>query len=267
MKNDYTLEINIAKRTLNKVLLVLKKNYLKNNKIFYLRSNNKELKSKVDFLCNKLIIDNLKKTNFPIISEEKKNHDFEEYKDYQWIIDPIDGTYNYINNLGPCSSCIALFNGTKPIFGIVATFPDNNIYFGGPKLGSYKNLKRIEISTKRSMSQSTLMTGFPSNYLFEKNDKDRLFNIFKKVKKTRMIGAASISILKLGEAHADIYYEKNIMIWDIASSLAILKGAKGKTYLLKNRYKKNNYDVLCTSNVKNLGYFFSNSEIKKLQIL
>ena len=143
MNNDYIGEINIAKKALIKILSILKKNYLKKNKTFYLRSNKKEIKSNLDYICNKVIIENLKKTKFPIISEEKKNHDFEKYKDYQWIVDPIDGTYNYLNNLGPSSSCIALFRGSEPIFGITATFPNNDIYFGGPRFGAYRNSNKI----------------------------------------------------------------------------------------------------------------------------
>ena len=67
MNNDYIGEINIAKKALIKILSILKKNYLKKNKIFYLRSNKKEIKSNLDYICNKVIIENLKQTNFPII--------------------------------------------------------------------------------------------------------------------------------------------------------------------------------------------------------
>lgn len=267
MIKKYIFEINLAKKALKDVLKTLK--YYENKKLknYNLRSNSKEVKSKIDYLCHNIIIKYLKKTKFPIISEEKANHDFLRTNNYQWIIDPIDGTFNYINKLGSCSSCISLYFREEPIFGIVVSFPDEDIYFGGPNFGSFKNKQKIKISQIKTFSQSVLMTGFPSNFYFDNKNLTKLFKIYKDVKKVRMIGAASLSILKLAEGKANIYYEKNIMIWDVAASLAILRGSNCKSYFLKNTRKKNSFEILCTINNNFLKYFFNKKDIKKIKVI
>jgi len=73
-----------------------------------------------------------------------------------------------------------------------------------------------------------ICSGFPSRYEFDSQNMDELFSILAQYLKVRMIGSASYSILQIAMGNAEAYFEKGIMLWDVAASLAILEGAGGK---------------------------------------
>ena len=120
------LEKKITKKTLKKM------DSFDKNKINYFNSskNYKEIKSNIDFSNNKFITKALNKTKLQILSEEKIPTNLIN-KDYYCVLDPLDGTVNYINNIKSSSVSLALFKGEKPIFGVIGEYPSMRIYWGG----------------------------------------------------------------------------------------------------------------------------------------
>ena len=228
MKEDKYLVLtkNIVRLSLNE----LKKKHSLINK-YKVLNNNKELKTKLDKHISNFIIKKLSSTNIECISEENKNINFKKRGTY-WIIDPIDGTSNLHRDLLSSSIAIALYRDNKILFGVIGTYPELDIIWGGLKYGSYKKKKKIKVSKNKNLSLSILATGFPAMYNFNKKDNLRLFNLYKKFSKIRMIGSASLSLVYLSEGKLDYYFENNIRFWDIAAGLAVLEGAGGK-YNLK----------------------------------
>ncbi len=216
----------------------------------YDKSLQRELKSPVDKIIEKDIINNLIKTDINILSEEtgfiklpSKNKE-----SLQWIIDPLDGTVNFSKDLGSCGISIALFENNKPIFGVVGIFPSGDIFYGGSSIGSYHNGKRISVSNIKEKNKAIICTGFPARYNFKKENFLKHFNKLKRYAKVRMLGSASVSLIQISKGSADVYYESDIMIWDIAAGIAILEGAGGKVKLLKGRIE--NCHILSASNGK-----------------
>ncbi|MBU3598274.1 inositol monophosphatase family protein [Polynucleobacter bastaniensis] len=189
-----------------------------------------ELKSKIDIELNILIEKKLKKTNIPILSEEEygaADVDTITKPKLWWIVDPLDGTINFVRNLGPCGISIALYSGMTPLFGVVVEYPSGDIYWGGRGVGSFVNGSKIIVSDKNDPSISVACTGKPSRLILNETITHILINLFNSFAKIRMLGSASISLIKLARGDIEFYSENEIMIWDVAAGIAIVEGAGG----------------------------------------
>ena len=137
------------------------------------RTNKREMKAKVDLIMNQLICNKLNKTGISILSEEGNNASYKNTNShYRFIVDPLDGTVNFVRGLGPSAISIALFDDNTPIFGVVGNISSQDIIWGGKDIGSYCNHDKINVSNNTILSESVLCSGFPSR--FENNDNQKL---------------------------------------------------------------------------------------------
>ena len=192
----------------------------------------RELKSSADRIVENVILDRLIPTNIEILSEERGKINGKNTDGKMWIIDPLDGTVNYVRQLGPCSVSIALWRENRPIFGVICEYPSMKLFWGGPTIGAFSDGEPIEVSMTVDSKKGVLCSGFPSRFTFEVKSAQEFLNIAQNFAKVRMLGVASLSLIKVACGAADMYYEKGIMIWDIAAGLAILEGAGGKFRLI-----------------------------------
>ena len=100
-------------------------------------------------------------TNFPdhgILAEESG----ETYSDsaYQWVIDPLDGTTNFVHGLAPFCVSIALMKDNDPLLGVVSELPIGNLFWAVRDEGAYCNGEPIHVATTRSIADALLITGF-----------------------------------------------------------------------------------------------------------
>jgi 3'(2'), 5'-bisphosphate nucleotidase len=182
-----------------------------------------------ELICNYLIELNKKlKMDILIISEEIKNKSYDERKKYEWcwVIDPLDGTKEFIKKNDQFTVNIGLIQNGIPIFGIVSIPVSGDIYYGAKNLGSFKiensHIAELKINPnihspiKILVSNSHLNTE-TENYLkqFEKYDQ---LNI-----------GSSIKLLWIAENKADIYPRlAPTSEWDTCASHAVVKYAGGK---------------------------------------
>ena len=161
MKKDEEKYLKISKKIVKNSINFLKN---KNRKKYILKNKfNKEFKSQIDYELNNYVSKNLKKYGFKIFSEESKKFDILKEDNYVWIIDPLDGTYNYVRNLNTCAISLALYKRNKIIFGVVGLYPSQDIYYGGKNYGAYKNNNKIQLSKVKNYQDAVLATGFPAN--------------------------------------------------------------------------------------------------------
>jgi len=227
------LYLRLAKKAVKDSLVNMNTYYYKNKKESFDKKYPKEIKAEIDISNNSIIRNILSKSNIPILSEESYDKSLLNKKSLVWIVDPLDGTLNYIRKISSSAVSIALFDGNVPIFGIIGEFPEGRIIYGGPKIKSFFGKKILSVSKKKSMNQGVLCTGFPSRYNFNKNLSSKLFKFYSKFLKVRMLGSAAISLLKVAEGSVEAYYEEEIMLWDVGAGLAILIGAGGKYEIKK----------------------------------
>lgn len=195
----------------------------------------KDIKLSSDKMSEKIIMDILRASGFPILSEEYGwiGGRGGEY----WIIDPLDGTINYYKGLDEmaCVS-IALWRNNKPSVGVVYRFMRDELFYGEEGKGAFLNGQPVMPSDIREVSQAVMATGFPVKRSY---DAERLTAFVKQVqnfKKVRMLGAAAIMGTFVACGRFDAYFEEEIMIWDVAAAVAITISAGGcvTLELLKN---------------------------------
>jgi myo-inositol-1(or 4)-monophosphatase len=197
----------------------------------------REMKSEADFKLEEIILDSLKSTGIPILSEESGDYTNFNNRGLQWLVDPLDGTVNFIRGIAPCAVSIALWLDNKPVFGVISEYPSSRLAWGGSLFGAFIEDSPIHVSAIEDKSQAVLCTGFPSRLEFSKVSVDSFLNMTSSFGKVRMLGAASLSLLQVAKGSADAYLEEDIMIWDVAAGLAIIEGAGGNIKILPGHFQ------------------------------
>jgi len=243
--------INLATKAVRKGFLKLKNNKNYGYKID--KDYRKEFKAKVDREVENIILKDLFKSNLNILTEENGLISVNGDSSLKWVLDPLDGTHNYLklNGLGPCSISLGLYRNDNPLWGIICEYPSGKIATGGPGIASHYDGAPIRVSNIRNKKNAVICTGFPARYKFNKIDNDALFKTYSTYNKIRMLGCASISLLCVARGLAEAYSEKEIMIWDVGGGLPIVLGAGGKVNLKKSNLL-NSYTVFASNgHIKN----------------
>ena len=147
--------------------------------------------------------------------------------EYMWIIDPLDGTTNYIFNHNVYSISVALQRNKETVFGVVY-LPSLDEYYFANQEGSYKNNRIISVSQQTELNNTLLATGFPY-YKFDEMDDymSALSTLMRSTKGIRRMGSAAIDLAYTAEGKFDAYFELNLNPWDIAAGAYIVKQAGG----------------------------------------
>lgn len=206
----------------------------------------RELKAVEDQILEDFIIKRLRVTGLDILSEEIGNLTSGDGDGLRWVLDPLDGTVNYVRGLGPCAVSLALCRGDVPVFGVVGEFPSGRVAWGGISYGSFWSDVPISVSKISDKKQAIICTGFPSRFEFNQKGLDWFASTMGAYAKIRMLGAASLSLLHVAKGSAEVYAERNIMIWDVAAGLAILEGAGGSFTMARDDHS-DSYNVFASN--------------------
>lgn len=196
----------------------------------------KEMKTASDRILEDVIVASLRNTGLDILSEETGLVESGKGDGLRWVVDPLDGTVNFIRDLAPCSVSLALCQGDVPLLGVIGEFPSGRIAWGGVGQGAFLSDMPIRVSAVADRQQAVICSGFPSRFEFGAESMDWILSTLAPYAKVRMLGAASLSLLHVAKGAAEVYSERDIMIWDVAGGLAILEGAGGSFAMTKGRY-------------------------------
>jgi 3'(2'), 5'-bisphosphate nucleotidase len=181
-----------------------------------------------DLALSKLIVERLK-TRFPndvVISEEDETHAHCTKEDRVWLIDPIDGTDNYINNDGQYSVMIGLLESFQPVFGWVFAPALNITYIGGPGYGAFRQIGTGSLVPYNS-DISSLSLDAEARVLMGYRDR-RSHPWVKEHPKVTLIKAGSIGlkVAKVLDDEADVFLHLSgkLKTWDTAGPVAIALG-------------------------------------------
>ncbi|MBF0465905.1 MAG: inositol monophosphatase [Nitrospirae bacterium] len=210
----------------------------------------KDIKVQADRIIELCIIDKLKKfSQFSILAEESGLIDGQiSGEKYRWIVDPIDGSVNFHRGIPICCISVALWNGLKPLLGVVFDFIHMEMFSGIVGSGMWLNNLPVKVSSVSKTEQAILCTGFPVDTDFTI---DSIVSFSRKIigyKKVRLIGSAALSLAYVASARVDAYAEDNIKIWDIAAGIALVKAAGG-VYTLNNTQKEHSF-IIRAANTK-----------------
>jgi myo-inositol-1(or 4)-monophosphatase len=150
-------------------------------------------------------------------------------KTYTWIIDPLDGTTNFIHGVPCYAVSIALMHENQPISGVVYEINLNECFYAWQNGGAYLNNKSIQVSTTQQLSQSLLATGFPY-YNYQKLEEYlRLFkHLLQACRGVRRPGSAATDLAYVACGRFDGFYEYSLQPWDVAAGIILVKEAGGK---------------------------------------
>ncbi|MBO8131830.1 MAG: inositol monophosphatase [Candidatus Marinimicrobia bacterium] len=185
--------------------------------------------TEVDKDSQDIIISRISKEfpNAGIIAEESDTKTVN--KNITWIIDPLDGTTNFVHGFQCFAVSIAAEIDSKIILGVVYDPVRKEMFYATNGAGAYLNGKKIHVSRISRLIDSLLVTGFPYelNQYFYKNME--LFKaLYEKCQGVRRTGAATIDLCYLACGRFDGYWEFNLNPWDVAAGSIIVKEAGGK---------------------------------------
>ena len=170
--------------------------------------------SNADLKAEKIIIEELKKARpyYSIISEEDGS-EINKDKNNTWIIDPIDGTTNFLHGIPHFAISIALKSGDEIISGLIYDPIKDEMFYAEKEKGAFFNNQRIRVSKKREINSCLFATGG-----LYKNEVDLPL---------RNSGSAALDIAYVAAGRFDGYFQNNLNLWDIAAGIVLIKEAGG----------------------------------------
>lgn len=244
MDDLYNLAYKITEKASNLIL----KNLNKISKISY-KKGDFNLVTNVDHKTEALILNEItsKYPNHSIIAEESGKH--KKDPNYEWFIDPIDGTTNFAHGY-PCFCVSIAFTKNGVIeFGLIKNPLTGELYSARKNKGARLNGKRIFVSKAKKLKESLLVTGFP--YDRKTSSLNNLKNFCKLTLLTQGVrrdGAAAMDLCYVASGKVDGFWEIKLSPWDVAAGVLIVKEAGGKITDLKgNKYDVFNNKIVATN--------------------
>ena len=213
--NSISPNLNIMIKACEKVSKVIIRDFGEVENLQVAKKGPKDFVTKTDKRVEEILIQELSKSkkNYSFITEETgviKNVDDNNV----WIIDPIDGTTNFLHGIPHFAISVALKSNNKIISGIIFDPIKNEMFYAEKNNGSYFNNQRIRVSNKNNLDEC----------LFGTNIQGVKFSNLN----VRCSGSAALDLAYVGAGRLDGFFQNNLNIWDIAAGLLIIDEAGGK---------------------------------------
>lgn len=193
-----------------------------------------DLVSYVDRTAEKIIVEGLRKIlpEAGFITEEKTTTTIGET--YNWIIDPLDGTTNFIHGVPSFSVSIALKEYSELVSGVVYEINLDECFYASKDTPAYLNGREIKVSKNQKVADSLLATGFPYYDFGKQAAYIELFaDLMKSCHGLRRLGSAAVDLVYTACGRFDAFYEYNLNAWDVAAGIVIVKQAGGQVVNFK----------------------------------
>jgi myo-inositol-1(or 4)-monophosphatase len=198
-----------------------------------LSSKGKDIKLAADRQAEDTVVGILRRnSDLSILSEETGEIGAIHTPDQPlWVVDPIDGSYNYKRGIPACCVSVALWAKRTPLLGVIYDFTREELFAAVVNEGAWLNRDRIRVANARRRREAVLFTGLPVGSKYTARGFGRLAREMGAYKKVRMIGSAALSLAYVACGRGDAYHEDGIMLWDVAAGLALLRAAGGRFVL------------------------------------
>ena len=204
----------------------------------------KDFVTNADKKVEQALIKELSKKQYSIISEETGSI-IRENKNNFWIIDPIDGTTNFLHGIPHFCISLAFVSNNEIISGVIFDPIKNEMFYGEKNSGAFFNNQRIRVSKKNNMDDCL----FASNLAGVKNIDINL----------RISGSAALDLAYVASGRLDGFFQRKLNIWDIAAGILILTEAGGKISPLDIKKIKNHSIIAASETIyKDLSNLLTN---------
>jgi myo-inositol-1(or 4)-monophosphatase len=187
------------------------------------------------------------------IAEETSSNYAEVGEGYYWVIDPLDGTTNFLHKLPVFAVSVGLIYQKQPILGLIYEPNCDELFTAAKGNGAYLNGKPIQVSPENSLSKSLLATGFP---YYDFSYQDRYLDLLKELMRSshglRRMGAAAIDLAYTACGRFEGFFEANLKPWDVAAGKIIIEEAGGMVTNFSG-----GQDVIFTGEIIGAGPIFS----------
>ena len=212
--NSISANMNIMIKACEKASKIIIRDFGEIENLQVSRKGPKDFVTSSDKKVEKIIIEELKKArpNYSIISEENGSESNKD-KNNVWIIDPIDGTINFLHGIPHFAISIALRSSDEIISGLIFDPIKNEMFYAEKNGGAFFNNHRIKVSKKNLLNDCLFATGGQTN-----NNQDLTL---------RKSGCAALDMAYVASGRYDGYFQKNLNLWDIAAGIILVKEAGG----------------------------------------
>ena len=231
--NSISSNMNIMIKASEKASKILIRDFGEVEKLQVSKKGPIDFVTNADIKAEKIIIEELEKArpNYSIISEEngiKKNKD----EDNTWIIDPIDGTVNFLHGIPHFAISIGLRSENEIISGLIFDPIKDELFYAEKNNGAFFNSQRIRVSKKNDIEECLFVTG-------------------GKIKKElsipyRKSGCAALDMAYVAAGRYDGYFQSDLNIWDIAAGIILIKEAGGMINDI-DLFNNRNIEVIASS--------------------
>ena len=232
--NSISANLNIMIRASEKASKILIRDFGEIEKLQVSIKGPSDFVTNSDYKVEEIIINELSKSKkkYYLISEESGKIE-NENKNGCWIIDPIDGTTNFLNGIPHFAISIALKIKNEIVSGVIYDPIKDEMFYAEKNNGAYLNNKRIRVSKKNNVDNCLFATG-------GKNEIKTKLNI-------RKFGSASLDLAYVAAGRYDGFFQKNLSLWDVAAGLILIKESGGKINEI-NLEKNNNVKIYASNN-------------------
>ena len=229
--NSISPNLNLMIKACEKVSKVIIRDFGELENLQVSKKGPKDFVTKTDKRVEKILIEELSKSkkNYSFITEETVEI-LNKNKDNFWIIDPIDGTTNFLHGIPHFAISIALKREDEIISGLVFDPIKNEVFYAEKDSGSFFNNNRIRVSNKSNIDEC----------LFSSNC-EGIKLVYPKLN-LRNTGCAALDLAYVGCGRFDGYFHDKINIWDIAAGKIIIEEAGGKVNNI-NKFRSNKIDI------------------------
>lgn len=192
-----------------------------------LSAEGRDIKLQADRDAEEAILAVLSASAHPVLAEESGEHGMVDGGAPFWVVDPLDGTFNFSRGIPLCCVSIALCVGTEPVLGVIHDFNTGNLFSAVVGEGAWLDGEPMRVSAVEESGKGVLVTGLPTFRNFDDASMQGFLDEIRRFKKVRMLGSAALMLANVACGRADAYAEDDIMLWDVAAGAALVKAAGG----------------------------------------
>ncbi len=221
--------INVMSRAAEKAARGLKRDFGEVEHLQVSKKGPADFVSNADLKAERVIKEELRKARpgFSFLMEESGRETGSD-PDHVWIVDPLDGTTNFLHGLPHFAISIALQAKGEIVAALVYDAAKNEIFWGEKGAGAYVNDRRLRVSGRKHLAESLIGTGMPFGdrgdaALFQR----QLDRVMRETAGVRRYGAAALDLAYVAAGRLDGFWEAELAPWDIAAGLLLVREAGG----------------------------------------
>ena len=223
--------INVMIRAADKAARALRRDYGEVTNLQVSRKGPADFVSAADLKAEKILRQELSRArpDYALLMEESGHSANHAEAERRWIVDPLDGTSNFLHGLPHFAISIALEERGELIAGVVLDPIKDELYYAEKGQGAYLNDRRIRVSSRERLSDALIATGIPFlGHGDQPTFMAELAALSGEVAGVRRWGTASLDLAYVAAGRFDGYWERDLSSWDIAAGIVLVREAGGQ---------------------------------------